>query len=92
MNRDKNIDIEALELAQPGFANGISTYLKDAIKEGRHSLTEDEKLNIIAEAALHYGRFLTALGVDWQNDPNSSNTPKRVAKRSEEHTSELQSH
>ena len=57
MNRDKNIDIEALELAQPGFANGISTYLKDAIKEGRHSLTEDEKLNIIAEAALHYGRF-----------------------------------
>ena len=80
MNRDKNIDIEALELAQPGFANGISTYLKDAIQEGRHSLTEDEKLNIIAEAALHYGRFLTALGVDWQNDPNSSNTPKRVAK------------
>ena len=24
--------------------------------------------------------FLTALGVDWENDPNSSDTPNRVAK------------
>ena len=80
MNRDKNIDIEALELAQPGFANGISTYLRDAIKEGKHSLTNEQKLAIIEEATEHYGKFLTALGVDWENDPNSSNTPRRVAK------------
>lgn len=80
MNRDKNIDIEALELAQPGFANGISTYLRDAIKEGKHTLTDEQKLAIIEEATEHYGKFLTALGVDWENDPNSSNTPRRVAK------------
>ena len=80
MNRDKNIDIESLELAQPGFANGISTYLRDAIKEGKHSLTDEQKLAIIEEATVHYGKFLTALGVDWENDLNSSNTPRRVAK------------
>ena len=80
MNRDKNIDIESLELAQPGFANGISTYLRDAIKNGQYSLSDKQKLTIIEEATEHYGKFLTALGVDWENDPNSSNTPRRVAK------------
>jgi GTP cyclohydrolase I len=80
MNRNKNIDIESLELAQPGFANGISTYLRDAIKNGQYSLSDKQKLTIIEEATEHYGKFLTALGVDWENDPNSSNTPRRVAK------------
>jgi len=80
MNRNKNIDIESLELAQPGFANGISTYLRDAIKNGQYSLSDKQKLAIIEEATVHYGKFLTALGVDWENDPNSSNTPRRVAK------------
>jgi GTP cyclohydrolase IA len=80
MNRDKHIEIESLELAQPGFANGISTYLRDAIKNGQYSLSDYEKHEIIEAAAVHYGKFLTALGVDWENDPNSSNTPRRVAK------------
>ena len=80
MNRDKHINIEELELAQAGHANGISTYLRDAILRGEHSLTDSDKYYIIEEAAKHYGNFLTALGVDWENDPNSSNTPKRVAK------------
>jgi GTP cyclohydrolase I len=80
MNRNKDIDIESLELAQPGFANGISTYLRDAIKNGQYSLSDKQKLAIIEEATVHYGKFLTALGVDWENDPNSSNTPRRVAK------------
>jgi len=80
MNRDKHIDIESLELAQPGFANGISTYLRDAIKNGQYSLSDKQKLAIIEEATVHYGKFLTALGVDWENDPNSSNTPRRVSK------------
>ena len=80
MTRDKKIDIEALELAQPGFANGISTYLQKAIEEGRPGLSEEEKYFIIELAAGYYGDFLTALGVDWKNDPNSSNTPRRVAK------------
>jgi GTP cyclohydrolase I len=80
MNRDKHINIEELELAQAGHANGISTYLRDAILRGEHSLTDSDKYYIIEEAAKHYGNFLTALGVDWENDPNSSNTPRRVAK------------
>ena len=80
MNRDKNINIESLELAQSGFANGISLQLKEAIEKGSHYLSDYEKHQIIEEAAVHYGNFLTALGVDWENDPNSSNTPRRVAK------------
>jgi GTP cyclohydrolase I len=43
-------------------------------------LTEEEKQMIINRAAIKYGEFLTELGVDWQNDPNSADTPKRVAK------------
>ena len=35
---------------------------------------------MIQEAAKHYGRYMTALGFDWENDPNSSDTPMRVAK------------
>ena len=35
---------------------------------------------MIREAAKHYGRYMTALGFDWKNDPNSSDTPMRVAK------------
>jgi len=47
---------------------------------GNHPLTQDQKLNMINEAAKHYGRYMTALGFDWQEDPNSSDTPMRVAK------------
>lgn len=66
----------------PGFANGISTQLaeKQAIHGPDARLTDEEKSAIINQAAEHYGNFLTALGVKWQNDPNSSNTPMRVAK------------
>ena len=80
MNRDKHIDIEKLELAKAGHANGISLQLKEAIERGERRLSDFDKYVIIEEAAYHYGKFLTALGVDWENDPNSSNTPKRVAK------------
>lgn len=71
-----------LELVMPGFANGISTQLaeKQAIHGPDARLTDEEKSAIINQAAEHYGNFLTALGVKWQNDPNSSNTPMRVAK------------
>jgi GTP cyclohydrolase I len=80
MNRDKNINIESLELAKAGCANGISLQLQQAIQRGAYELTQEDKRAIIIEAAEHYGKFLTALGVDWENDPNSSNTPMRVAK------------
>jgi GTP cyclohydrolase I len=42
--------------------------------------THEEKKAIIEKAALHYGDYMTALGIDWRNDPNSSDTPMRVAK------------
>ena len=42
--------------------------------------TEAEKLEIIEKAAHHYGEYMTALGIDWKNDPNSKDTPMRVAK------------
>ena len=74
--------IEGTELVQAGFANGISTQLaKKQETEGPEAkLSEQEKKRIINKAAKAYGQFLTALGTDWENDPNSSETPMRVAK------------
>jgi len=60
-----------LELVQVGFANGVAPGFP---------LSESEKESMIELAAEKYGEFLTALGCDWQNDPNSSDTPRRVAK------------
>jgi GTP cyclohydrolase I len=78
---EKTVRVEDLEIATPGFANGISTQLKALLDSGEHrSLNDEEKSAIIEEATIHYGNFLTALGCTWQDDPNSSNTPKRVAK------------
>ena len=74
--------IDGTELVQAGFANGISTQLakKQLIEGPEGRLTEVEKQHIIEDAAEAFGQFLTALGCDWKNDPNSSDTPKRVAK------------
>lgn len=38
------------------------------------------KNDIIATAAIEYGKFLTALGFNWQEDVNMKDTPRRVAK------------
>ena len=74
--------IDGTELVQAGFANGISSQLaKKQLTDGPEArLTEDEKQVIIDNAAVAFGDFLSALGCDWKNDPNSSDTPKRVAK------------
>lgn len=72
--------IENFELAKAGFSNGISTQLAEVLKTEHRSLSQEEKNEIIGEASIHYGNFLSALGVDWKNDPNSSDTPKRVSK------------
>ena len=72
-----------VELAKAGFANGISTQLADKFKKHKMidiHLSEQEKHAIIQDAAQAFGKFLDALGVDWKNDPNSSDTPNRVAK------------
>lgn len=70
------------ESAMPGYANGMSSQLanKQAIQGSSATLSSAEKAKIIEQAAKHYGDFLTALGCDWRNDPNSADTPMRVAK------------
>jgi len=60
-----------LECVQQGFANGVAPGFP---------LDSAAKNAMIYEAAEHYGKFLDALGCDWKNDPNSDNTPHRVAK------------
>ena len=50
------------------------------LSNGNKLLKFWEKEKMIEEAAEHYGRYMTALGFDWENDPNSSDTPMRVAK------------
>jgi len=62
---------DGLELAATGFANG---------KAPGYPFTEKEKWSMIEEAAEAYGKFLDALKCDWRNDPNSADTPRRVAK------------
>jgi GTP cyclohydrolase I len=80
-NNRKKIHTD-LEIVPSGFANGISFQLaqKRLLYGEGSELTEDEKGYIIHKAAEAYGEFLKALGCDWKNDPNSSDTPRRVAK------------
>lgn len=42
--------------------------------------TDEEKAEIIKNATIAYEQYLDALCIDWRNDPNSENTPHRVAK------------
>lgn len=42
--------------------------------------TQEQKQQMIEQAAYHYGQFLKALGFDYQADEHSRNTPMRVAK------------
>ena len=74
--------LDKIEIAEPGFANGVSTQLAIKQKLGGDdvSLNDQEKEEIIYNASKAFGEFLTALGCDWENDPNSANTPTRVAK------------
>ena len=60
-----------LELVRVGYANGVAPGFP---------LTEKEKWSMVEDAAEAYGKFLDALGCDWRNDPNSADTPRRVAK------------
>lgn len=43
-------------------------------------LTEKEKLKIIEKGSKIFGKYLTSLGFDWENDPNMNDTPRRVTK------------
>jgi GTP cyclohydrolase IA len=60
-----------LECVKIGYANGIAPGFP---------FTEQEKWKMVDEAEEAYGKFLDALKCDWRNDPNSMETPRRVAK------------
>jgi GTP cyclohydrolase I len=60
-----------LEIVKEGLANGVAP---------NFPLSDLEKEDMVKIASFHYGNFLKALGCDWENDPNSDNTPIRVAK------------
>ena len=62
---------EELEVVKEGFANGVAPGFP---------LPQSEKDKMIDEAEEAYGKFLDALKCDWRNDPNSMETPRRVAK------------
>ena len=62
---------KTIELVKEGFANGIAS---------GGPLDEYQKNEMIQKAAKAFGEFLDALNCDWRNDPNSNDTPKRVAK------------
>jgi len=47
---------------------------------GNMPLTDNEKADVINDATFAYEKFLDALRIDWRKDPNSDNTPRRVAK------------
>ena len=63
---------EELEVVQEGFANGVA--------EG-FPLSLQEKSDMIEDATIAFGQFLDALRCDWRNDPNSMETPRRIAKK-----------
>ena len=60
-----------IEVVQEGFANGVAPGFP---------LNDKQKEKMINKAEKDYGKFLDALGCDWRNDPNSNDTPRRVAK------------
>ena len=62
---------EELEVVKVGYANGVA--------EG-FPFTNIEKARMIDKAEEAYGKFLDALKCDWREDPNSMETPRRVAK------------
>lgn len=47
---------------------------------GNHPRGEQEKQDIIDNAAKAYEQYMDALGFNWRDDPNSADTPRRVAK------------
>jgi len=71
MSKNRRKIHEELEVVQEGFANGVAKGFP---------LSNQDKQSMIEDATEAFGKFLTALKCDWENDPNSSETPRRVAK------------
>ena len=62
---------KTIELVREGFANGVAP---------GGPMTDKEKAKMIEDAAKAFGEFLDALKCNWRDDPNSNDTPRRVAK------------
>ena len=62
---------DEIEIVKQGHANGVAPGFP---------FTEEQKWEVVEKAAEAYGKLLDALGCDWRNDPNSEDTPRRVAK------------
>ena len=67
----KSLVNDELEVVKAGFANGVA--------EG-FPLSDEEKEEMIDNAEEAFGMFLDALKCNWREDPNSMETPRRVAK------------
>ncbi len=64
---------DKIECVPVGYSNG------SALKPGEH-FSDSEKKQMVEEATKHFGKFLDSLKVNWRKDPNSMETPYRVAK------------
>ena len=70
MNNRRKLHQE-LEVVQEGYANGVAPGFP---------FNDAQKKDMIEKAAHKFGLFLDELKCDWRRDPNSAETPKRVAK------------
>ena len=71
MENERRKNHDDLECVEKGYANGVAN---------KFPLSKEEKEEMIKSAAEAYGKFLDALDCDWRQDPNSMETPMRVAK------------
>jgi len=71
MENKRRKQYENIECVPMGYANGVAPGFP---------FTDKEKELMVEEATIAFGQFLDALKVDWRNDPNSMETPRRVAK------------
>lgn len=60
----------------------ICEKVKKQLIKGHESLalTDKEREKLIQKAEKQFGKFLTSLGYDWQNDPHMQHTPHRYTK------------
>jgi GTP cyclohydrolase I len=74
--------IYQITLELPGYI--IYNHCMDSFKlqyaNGNHPRSLEEQEQIIDNAAKAYEQYMDALGFDWRSDPNSADTPRRVAK------------
>lgn len=66
------------------FAEDVPAADKDKImlplSNSNHHFSDEELDVMVKEATLAYESFMDALRIDWRNDPNSHDTPRRYAK------------